>query len=224
MRTAFKLMLGGGATLLAIPLAFVAADKWAPAADHLDPPTRTDPAMDATPDRPADIADVYAWHTATSVILAMTFAGPQATTAPATYDRDVLYTINVANGTDKTVATIPIKIRFGQDAAAGANQFGVQITGLPGVTGGTITGPVETNLTKDGVTARAGLFDDPFFFDLQGFRTTVSTGTLSFDKNRNFFAGQNLTAIVIEIPKDRIANGTNPIGVWGTSARFGGQL
>ncbi|MFM9827854.1 MAG: DUF4331 family protein [Sphingomonas sp.] len=180
--------------------------------------------MDTTPDRAADIADVYAWHTATSVIVALTFAGPQPTTSPGTYDRDVLYTVNISNGTNKAVSTFPIRIRFGQDSATGPNQFGVQVTGLPGVTGGTISGPVETNLIRDGVMVRAGLFDDPFFFDLQGFRTTVSTGTLNFDRTRNFFAGQNLTAVVIEIPRSRIQNGTNPIGVWATSARFGGQL
>ncbi len=219
-----KRWLAGGATLFAIPLAILAVQQGAPAADHLDPPARTDPAMDATPDVPADIADVYTWSTGTSMVVVLTFAGPQATTLPAKYDRDVLYTINISNGSAKFVPTFPIKIRFGQDSAAGANQFGVQVTGLPGVAGGTIVGPVETNLVKDGVTVRAGLFDDPFFFDLQGFRTTVSSGTLSFDKNRNFFAGQNLTAVVIEIPKDRIANGANPVGVWATSARFGGQL
>ena len=218
-----KFLLGGGSILLALPLAFMAAEKFAPAADHLDPPSRTDPAMDTTPDKPADIADIYAWHTDTSVIIAMTFAGPQATTLPASYDRDVLYTINIANGTDKTVPTFPIQIRFGKDNTANGDQYGVQISGLPGVTG-TLEGPVETDLVKDGVTARAGLFDDPFFFDVQGFRETVSSGTLSFDKNRNFFGGQNLTAIVLEIPKNRIANGPNSIGIWGTTARFGGQL
>lgn len=219
-----KLWLSGVATLLAVPLAILMAQQFAPAADHLDPPPRTDPAMDSTPDTPADIADVYAWYTSTSVIIAMTFAGPQATTVPASYDRDILYTINIANGPTKFIPTIPIKIRFGQDSARGNNQNGVQITGLPGVTGGAITGPVETNLTRDGVTVRAGLFDDPFFFDLQGFRSSRSTGTLSFSSTRNFFAGQNLTAVVIEIPKDRIANGNNPIGIWGTTARLGGQL
>lgn len=224
MKRKREILWSGGATLLAIPLALLMAQQFAPAADHLDPPPRTDPAMDATPDIPADIADVYAWHTPTSVIVALTFAGPQATSVPASYDRDVLYTINIANGPNKFVPTIPIKIRFGQDSARGSNQFGVQVTGLPGVAGGTITGPVETNLTRDGVTLRAGLFDDPFFFDLQGFRTSRSTGTLSFSPTRNFFANQNLTAIVIEIPRDRIANGTNPIGIWGTTARFGGQL
>ena len=93
----------------------------------------------------------------------------------------------------------------------------------PGVTGA-LSGPVEQVLSQDGVRVEAGLFDDPFFFDLQGFKDTASTGTLSFDSSRDFFAGQNLTAIVISIPRDRIENGTSPIDVWGTTARIGGQM
>ncbi|MXO48526.1 DUF4331 domain-containing protein [Erythrobacter vulgaris] len=189
------------------------------AADHLDPPARTDPAVDSTPDRAADIADVYAWHTDTSVIVAMTFAGPQATDQPATYDPDVLYSINVSNSSPRTTTDIPIRFRFGTGAM---DQFGVSVTGLPGVTGA-IRGSVETELEKDGVRVWAGLFDDPFFFDLQGFRDTLNTGTLSFDSERDFFAGQNLTAVVIEIPRDRIDPGA-PVDVWAATARFGGQL
>jgi len=206
------LALGGAALLPGLGLF---------AADHLDPPSRTDPAQDDTPDRAADIADIYAWHTDDRVNLIMTFAGPQAPTAPATYDPDVLYTINVSNATERTTPDIPIMIRFGTRTAG--NQFGVQVSGIPG-TSGPIEGPVETNLNEDGVMVRAGLFDDPFFFDLQGFKDTAATGTLSFDSERDFFAGQNLTAVVISIPRDRIANGSNPIDVWGTTARFGGQL
>ncbi|MEO6387238.1 MAG: DUF4331 family protein [Croceibacterium sp.] len=189
------------------------------AADHLDPPSRTDPAMDSTPDRPADIADIYAWHTSTSVILALTFSGPQATTLPATYDRDVLYGINISNAGATTDTEIPIRIKFGQD---GANQYGVDVSGIPGVTGD-ITGPVETIITKDGVKVRAGLYDDPFFFDLQGFRNTLATGNLAFNPNRDFFAGQNLTAVVIEIPRDRIEAGSR-LDIWASTARLGGQL
>lgn len=189
------------------------------AADHLDPPARTDPAMDSTPDRAADIADVYAWHTDTSVIVAMTFAGPQATDQPATYDPDVLYSINISNSSPRTTTDIPIRFRFGTGAM---DQFGVSVTGLPGVTGA-IEGSVETALEKDGVKVWAGLFDDPFVFDLQGFRDTLNTGALSFDSERDFFAGQNLTAVVIEIPRDRIDAGA-PVDIWGATARFGGQL
>ena len=133
----------------------------------------------------------------------------------------MLYTINVSNASPRTTPNIPIEIRFGQ--GSGSNTIGVQVKGIPGVDGA-IEGAVETNLTNDGVCVRTGLFDDPFFFDLQGFRDTLSTGTLSFNNQRDFFAGQNLTTIVISIPRDRIENGTNLVDVWATTARFGGQL
>lgn len=210
-----------GLAAAAAAFAIVTPAQYSEAADHLDPPARTDPAVDATPDRSADIADVYAWHTASSVIIAVTFSGPQPTTQAASYDRNVLYGINISNNANRADVEIPIRVRFG--AGLNANEFGVQVSGLPGVTGA-IVGPVESNLTRDGVTVRAGLFDDPFFFDLQGFRETVATGTLAFNNQRNFFAAQNLTAVVIEIPRSRIENGANPIGISATTSRFGGQL
>lgn len=217
LREAKPIALGGIGLALAASLFAPGIGVWS--ADHLDPPGRTDPTVDSTPDRAADIADLYAWHTATSVILALTFAGPQATSLPASYDRNVDYAINISNQAPRTTTDIPIHIRFGQ---AGANQHGVQVTGLPGVTGA-ISGPVETNLTKDGVTVRAGLFDDPFFFDSQGFRETRNTGALRFSSSRDFFAAQNLTAVVIEIPRDRIDKGAL-VDIWSATSRFGGQL
>ena len=223
MKIQFKALLAGGAALLALPIALQFNETAAPAADHLDPPARTSPASDMTPDTAADIADVFAFHTDSSVILILTFAGPQATTMPATYDPDVLYRINVSNDGSRTNTNIPIRIQFGQDMSANGDQFGVRVFGLPGVSGA-LMGPVESNLTKDGVRVRAGLFDDPFFFDLQGFRDTVSTGTLAIQNDRDFFANQNLTAVVIEIPRDRIENGDNLIDVWAETLRFGGQL
>lgn len=202
------------------------AAMWLPgratiAADHLDPPSRTNASVDTTPDRAADIADVFAWHTDTKINLIVTFAGPQATNLPATFDPDVLYTVNISNAGSRTDPEIPIYIRFGQGSTV--SQSGVQVQGIPGVSGA-IEGSVESNITKDGVMVRAGLFDDPFFFDLQGFIDTAATGTLSFDSTRDFFAGQNLTAVVISIPRDRIENGTNLVDIWATTARFGGQL
>ena len=190
-------------------------------ADHLDPPTRTDPTVDTTPDYAADLADIYTWHTANTVVVVITFAGPRATTIGATYDPDVLYTLNISNTDATTTANIPINMRFGK--GAGPNQFGLQVTGIPGVNG-PIVGSVETNIIKDGVTVRAGLLDDPFFFDSQGFKDTVRTGTLSFNNKRNFFAGQNDTVIVLEIPSDRLNNAGHVLNIWCTTARFGGQI
>ena len=209
-----------GACALAAPALFFSAQYFSPAADHLDPPGRTDRTFDATPDRAADIADVYAWHTDSSLVIAMTFAGPSSPTQPGTYDRNVLYGINLSTDGVRETTELPIRVRFGGNSGG----FGVQVTGLPG-NPEPFTGAVETDLTTpNGIKVRAGLFDDPFFFDLQGFRETRSTGTLKFDKTRNFFAGQNDTAIVIEIPRSVLGEGVNSIDVWGSTARFGGQL
>jgi len=208
-----------GAAILLAGGGLVAVDRGVFAADHLDPPARTDPDADTIPDKAADIADVYAWHTPTHLIVAVTFAGPQATSLPASYDRDMLYTINISNDEVGFTPEFKIEYRFGQNGTAN----GVRFSGVPGATG-PIEGPVETNLQQGPVTVRAGLFDDPFFFDLQGFRATRSTGALSFRSDRNFFDGQNLTAVVVQLPRSAVENGANPLRIWATSARFGGQI
>lgn len=207
------------AGVLAVATAFWASDWTVLAADHLDPPARTDPAVDSTPDKAADIADVYLWHSDTDVIVAVTFAGPSSAALPATYDRDVLFTINISNAGFPTDAEVQIRYRFAQDPNG---NWGVQVTGLPD-SPAPLVGPVEQNLTRNGIMVRAGLFDDPFFFDLQGFRDTKSMGSLMIRNDRNFFAGLNDTGIVVQIPIPMI-KGSAPLNVWVTSARFGGQL
>lgn len=191
------------------------------AADHLDPGARVDPTVDPIPDKAADIADIFAWHSGNTVKVVVTFAGPNATTLPATFDRDVLYRIFVSTAPPADTPEIVVRVRFGP--GQGPNEWGVRIEGVPGVTGA-IEGSVETTLTKDGVTARAGLFDEPFFFDLQGFRETRSMGTLRFNSQRDFFASANDTAIVLEIPRDRFAGATMPLGFSVATGRFGGQI
>ena len=232
----WKWALAAGAVLAATPLAILVPEAASPAADHLDPPTRTDGLMGATsPDVPNDIADVFAWFTETvqnadgsvrkppKFVLAMTFAGPGLAASPGVYDRDSLYILHVSNDGDPLTDEFTIRVRFGEDAGKAGAQWGVQIRGVPGVTG-EIVGPVETDITKDGVTARAGLFDDPFFFDVLGFRESRSMNTLRFDNTRDFFVRQNDTAFIIELPRERIFNGNNRIDVWGESRRFGGLL
>jgi Domain of unknown function (DUF4331) len=188
------------------------------AADHFDPPARVDPAATTKPDIGADIADLYLYYTPTSVIVALDFGGPQATTLPAYYDRDVLYTVSLSNAGATTDAEFNIEIRFGQDPSKpGSN--GVRVSGIPG-TSGPVVGSVETTLTNNGVNVFAGLIDDPFNFDAAGLRMSRETGTLSFSNTRNRFAQMNSTVVVIEIPLSAIRNGTNPIAAWSTAARI----
>jgi hypothetical protein len=213
-----RLAIALGAFCLAIAAGSFASQQGLFAADHIDPPTRTDPAVDPIPDEAADLADVYAYFDEKDVVLMVTFGGPAATHRPAFYDRDVLYNLQVSNDGDPAQAEIPIQIRFGQDG----QRSGVKITGLPN--GITIAGPVETNLQQSGITARAGLFDDPFFFDSQGLRESRTVGTLRFDNQRNFFGARNITAVVLRIPRPMIKNGGKLVHVWSDTARFGGQI
>jgi hypothetical protein len=201
---------------LAVALLAFVAERATNAADHFDPPLRVGTDTNtAGLDVAADIADLYAFHDAANVYLAVSFGGPSATTLPAFYDPDVLYTINVSNAGSRTDTEFPIEIRFGRD---GANP-GVEVRNLP--SNAIIQGPVERNLTSsNGIMVRAGLFDDPFFFDPQGLRETRATGNLAFNNQRNRFAGLNSTFVIIAIPRVLINQG-QPLDVWVTSARIG---
>ena len=189
----------------------------AKAADHLDPPART---TGEGADVASDIADIFVWNDATTVKLVMTTAGPQLPGVPPTFDKDVLYQLHISNQGDPTASQFDINIRYGKDASG---NWGVQFVGIPGAAG-PVSGPVQTVLTDGGsvVKAEAGLFDDPFFFDLEGFNDTKNTGVLSIRSDRDFFAGKNDTSFVIEFPRSAIENGTKPINVWGETRRITG--
>jgi hypothetical protein len=188
----------------------------AKAADHLDPPART---TGEGADIASDIADIFVWNDASTVKIVMTTAGPQVAGVPPTYDKDVLYQLHISNTGDPTASPFTIYIRYGKDASG---NWGVQFSGIPGASG-PVSGPVQTMLT-DGtvIKAEAGLFTDPFFFDLEGFNDTKNTGILSIRNDRNFFAGKNDTSFVIEFPRSAIENGTKPINVWGETGRITG--
>lgn len=221
MQSKSKMAMIAGVAVAAGGAMLLVPGQLALGADHLDPPARTDAAVDSTPDIPADIADVFAWSDATNAYFAVTFAGPQAAGVPAFYDRNVLYTLNISTSAPATSSDVTVRWRFG--GATNGTGSGISVENLPGVNGA-VVGPVEQILSKDGVRIYAGLRDDPFFFDLQGFRDTRSSGTLMFNNARNFFAGKNDTVVVFEIPKSRLGGNSNSIDVWSTTARFGGQL
>lgn len=213
-------LMAGGLGAAGLAAMTLVPGQSARTADHLDPPMRTDPLFDATPDAAADIADIYTFMDGDNVNIVLTFGGPAATNLAAFYDRDVLYTINISNAAPATTTEIPIQIRFGK--GAGDNDWGVRVQGIPSTS--TIEGPVEQTLTDGVVKVRAGLFDDPFFFDSQGLRESRSTGTIKFDKNRNFFGGKNITAVILQIPKSRLVGASGKLDMWTTTGRIGGQI
>jgi hypothetical protein len=196
----------GALVLAALPMFTPLAD----AADHLDAP------MSAA-DAAADITDFYSWHDPAGdrIVAAMAFAGLSEGGLPATYDDGVLYGIHVDHDGDG-LADHDVWVRFGQNAAG---DWGVQVQGLPGAVG-SVVGPVETVLDA-GLNLRvfAGLRDDPFFFDFDGFNMTLASGTLSFDSERDSFRMTNVTMIVVEMSVDAAAAGSNQVQLWATTAR-----
>ena len=220
MQRKSKIALAAAATTGALGALLLVPGQLALTADHLDPPARTDPAVDSTPDIAADIADIFAFHDANNLYLISTFGGPAAPNLAAFYDRDILHTINISTSPPAASSDITIRFRFGPGANPG--ETGISVENLPGVSGA-IVGPVEQILSKDGVRVYAGLRDDPFFFDSQGLRESRTMGTIRFNNQRSFFHAKNITTVAIELPRSRLGTATN-LDIWNTTARFGGQL
>jgi hypothetical protein len=145
------------------------------AADHNDGPA-------AKADPTADITDVYAWMSAdkTKVNLVMDVYP----NAPATskFSDAVLYVFHLNSAPAYGMAATETKVICGFDVAqtiscwVGANEF---VTGDASAVAGLVSPSGKTRVF-------AGLRDDPFFFNLTGFKATAAAvataaSTLTFD-------------------------------------------
>ena len=209
------------------------------AADHAE-----SPGADADP--AADLADVFIFpspEASNKTVGAITFGGRPAPRSriDATFycDSKVLYTFNIdradANGTFDNVPDVQIFARLGTNSAGGC---GLKLENVPGA-GQTFSGPIGQVFTSSGgMRAFAGLANDPFFFDAEGFTALVNSFAtagqsgdlvtafgLGTRPRRDSFANRNVSAIVFEMDNDALAPipaaGTRPkIRVWGTTARL----
>ena len=195
----------------------------ASAADHTDPPEEFGGLGDAMPG-PADIGDLYAWHTTDSIVVVVTFNGLKAGgTTSGGYAADVVYGVHLDNDADQ-MADHDIWVRFAEN---GAGEWGVKVEGLPGETQ-PVMGPVAQELSGDGATVLADVFDDPFFFDITGFLNTVQNGSLTDSNDDLYFtqtdslAGTNTNAVVLEFPQSSALDGSDTVQVWATASRMNG--
>ena len=216
-------------------VAFV-GNHFVSAADHNDPPSRTDPAVASNADKAADIGDIYAWHSAAvmgpvadqSLNLVLTYGGPVAPSADqmGLYDRDVLYTLHISNDGDATTDEMMVHFKFGQDDSG---RWMMRVMDAPGTTA-PLEGMVETELAEGQVKAWVGLRDDPFFFDLEGFQETLATGLIAFNSfvgdpmmARDSFAGANITAFVLQVPLAEVVDdpaAPSTIDIWASTSRI----
>lgn len=210
-------------------------------ADHAESPgTDADPA--------ADLADVFIFpspESPTKTVAAITFGGraaPRSRIDGAFYcDPNVLYTLHIdradASGAFDSVPDVEVFARFGRDQTG---TCGLQLQNVPGA-GGTFSGKIEEVFTSPGGTkAFAGLRNDPFFFDAEGYAALVASFAGAGQSGdvisafrlggglprRDSFAFRNVSAIVFEISNDVIAPavaGVRPkIRVWATTGRLAG--
>jgi hypothetical protein len=199
----------GRATMMAFCVAATGLVRpEADAADHLDAPlTREDAA--------ADISDFYAWQDGDEIVAAISFAGFDGPGSDGTFDEETLYGIHLDTNAD-ALPDKSIWVRFGQNDAG---EWGVKFEDIPGGDAEVI-GPVDTVIDAGlGLQAFAGVRDDPFFFDLDGFKATLATATLAFDGTRDTFLGTNVTMIVVEMSVDGAVGGSDQVQMWATTGR-----
>jgi hypothetical protein len=192
-----------------ISLSIAGLCSLARAADHRDAPVLQAPGQGAR-----DINDVYAFQSPSNpanTVLIMTVNPFAGTLSERTFDPAVDYQFLIDNNGD-AVADITYSTFF--TPATGLQQtLTTTRNGVPVATG--VTG---INLSLPGGMARAGLFEDPFFFDLAGFNNGFNfTGA-------DTFAGADITAIVLEVPSAQLNGATSNIGVWARTAAAGNQI
>jgi hypothetical protein len=202
------------------------------AADHGDAPN-------VAGNQSADIADVYAFLDPNDndlVTLAMTFRGfitPGEAVNFTNFDPNVLYRFEIEN-TGDAKADLYIDVTFSPREAADKPQTAT--IKLPGGKKNTFTAPTTVSnetataptpvitSTHGHVSFFAGEVDDPFFFDIPAFSRFISSVKAGhpdpsvFSRGRDTFAGYNVLAIVLSIPKELLAGKKNKvIGVDGVT-------
>lgn len=188
------------------------------AADHADAPAVTGNA--------SDITDVYAFqgqdtNNMVFVVNTQGLLSPTATAAAA-FNENVMVEINIDNTGDNVEDLVIQAIKRGSKMYF----FGPVAPGTTGansmVKTGSMAGSVDISQygaapvigTANGMKFFAGPRDDPFFFDLGQFKAILGGTATGFNSpGTDTFAGTNVLATIIEVPKSLLGNAAT-INVW----------
>lgn len=190
------------------------------AADHRDSP-------DATSLTELDINDVYAFRSPTNgnnlvVVLSVhPYRGALPNPLFAEAGKYEIFVSNAPDGAPDEVPEATVTVTF----SGSPQQF--KVSGL----GAEITGPLSQTVESGGIKVFCGPRDDPFFFDLDGFKHFVSGPYIPTAGYRdaamgapvNFFNGANIGAIILELPitalTGKASASTGVIKAWAKSYR-----
>ena len=225
-------------------------------ADHLDSPlVKIDPRV--------DITDIYAWRTGvthTTLALNVNPLTSPADSRGTRFSQSALYEFKIDTNGDAR-ANIAYRVRFGSlrhfsngtvdqiyviKRATGSAAQRTEWSGTTVAIGRTTRYGLAPRVEAiaGGGSAFAGPRDDPFFFDLVGFRhlkSRILAGStdlgspgdagncaladddpaaelLSCFTGTDTFAGTNVSSIVIQLPNAKLGGTGKTIGVWGTTA------
>ena len=188
-------------------------------ADHADAP-----AVTGTAD---DITDLYAFAAkdTNNLVFALNTQGllSPGATATAAFSENVLLEIKIDNTGDNVEDLVIQAIKRGNKMYF----FGPVAPGSKGASGmvekNCPAGEVEITGYKSepiiamnkGMKFFAGPRDDPFFFDLNQFKHIIAGTATEFNNpGTDTFAGTNVLATVIELPKSMLGSSVGKINVW----------
>jgi hypothetical protein len=198
------------------------------ASDHIDAP-----GVRYTGDTKADITDLYVFadpQDTSKLVFVCNIQGLYAAGTSGTFDANVLIQFKIASTTslveDQVIQCTYDNNTLTVRGPAAPNQTGTSTTLLgssaPVTTVAISSGStVNVGTNTNGIKIYAGPRDDPFFFDLVQYKHVVA-GTASCFNNpgTDTFAGTNVLATVVEVPKSLLPRGVNnTLGVWATSSR-----
>lgn len=170
------------------------------AADHLDAPAVMD-------DGRLDINDLYIFQSfedSDNSVMIMTVNPVAGVFSPTSFNPAGFYRFEIDN-TGDAVADVVYETRFGAVLKGGLQRFTLRRNGRVIARGA--TGQDTMIRAAGGGQVRCDLFEDPFFFDLNGFNDGFNfTG-------EDFFAGLNVSAIVVEVPSSQLNGADSNISV-----------
>ncbi|MEM7118033.1 MAG: DUF4331 family protein [Chloroflexota bacterium] len=176
------------------------------AADHLDAPGLTSPYNDGR----LDINDLYVFQSPSNpdnTVMIMTVNPAAGVLSPETFNRRAKYEFAIDNDGDAKRES-HFKLKFKTDGDRGPQEIRLYRKFNGRIASGHVGETIEV---PGGAKLHVGTFDDPFFFDLDAF---LGTNGRSFcDGNEtDFFAGLNVSAIVLEVPSEWL--GAEDVGIW----------
>jgi hypothetical protein len=215
-----KFMAVAGACIIATVASYLIA------ADHIDAP--------AVAGTGFDITDYYAFQSPSNsdnMVFVVTWKGllaPSATAAAA-FESDLMIEINIDNSSTKdNVEDLVIQATFNNGKIIVQGPAQPVQTGLTStlLTGNAVQADITTYGTSsavvgeaNGIKVFAGPRDDPFFFDLNQYKAILGGTASSFnDPGMDTFAGTNVLALVVELPKSMLGS-SSAINTWVTTNR-----